>query len=210
MNWHKHDPVMRKLVRRLPEPTPYAAKEDLYLALLDSVMGQQLSIKAADTIFGRFLDLFPDRYPDATLLLQMPDDTIRKAGLSGAKLSYARNIARFHLDTPITVQRLGGLTDEQILAELTTIKGVGTWTVQMLLMFAMNRPDVFSPGDLIIRQMMVRHYGLTETGRALMDRLHGIAEGWKPHRTLACRYLWHGHAAERAEARATTLKTKTK
>ena len=206
MSWHKKDPIISKLVKRLPVPTPFEVKEDLYLALLDSVMGQQLSVKAADTIFGRFLALFKNNYPDAKTLLKMPDETLRGAGLSAAKVKYAKNIALFHLENPITHARFREMSDEQIIAKLTSITGVGIWTVQMMLMFAMNRPDVFSPGDLVIRQMMVQHYGVTETGRALMDRLHEIAECWKPNRTLACRYLWNARAADKDEA----LKLKNK
>ena len=199
MTWHKRDPIMTKLVKRLPVPEP-RSKDDLYFALLDSVMGQQLSIKAADTIFGRFIALFKDNYPDAKKLVKMPDEKLRGAGLSAAKVNYAKNIALFHLANPITTERLSELTDEEILAELTSIKGVGTWTVHMMLMFAMGRPDVFAPGDLVIRQMMVEHYGLKETGRALMDRLHQIAEAWAPNRTLACRYLWNARDVDK-EAR---------
>jgi DNA-3-methyladenine glycosylase II len=199
MSWHKKDPIMTKLVKRLPVPEP-RAKDDLYFALLDSVMGQQLSIKAADTIFGRFIALFPDNYPDAKKLTRMSVEKLRGAGLSGSKVNYAKNIALFHLANPITTKRLSKLTDEQIIAELTSIKGVGLWTVQMMLMFAMARPDVFSPGDLVIRQMMVEHYGLKETGRPLMDRLHAIAANWAPNRSLGCRYLWNARDADK-EAR---------
>jgi DNA-3-methyladenine glycosylase II len=199
MTWHKKDPVMTKLVKRLPAPEP-RVKDDLYFALLDSVMGQQLSIKAADTIFARFLALFPNNYPDAKKLARMSVDKLRGAGLSAAKVNYAKNIALFHLRDPITNERLSHLSDDEIIAELTSIKGVGTWTVHMMLMFAMGRPDVFSPGDLVIRQMMVEQYGLKETGRALMDRLHGIAANWVPNRSLGCRYLWNARDADK-EAR---------
>lgn len=200
MTWHKKDPIMTKLVKRLPVPDPFEIKDDLYLALLDSVMGQQLSIKAADTIFNRFLDLFKDRYPEAKKLIKMPDEKLRAAGLSAAKVKYAKNIAVFHLANPITYERMGKLSDEEVMAELTSITGVGLWTVQMMMMFAMNRPDVFSPGDLVIRQMMQQHYEITETGKALLDRLDEIAEGWKPNRTLACRYLWDARAADKLDS----------
>lgn len=196
---------MTKLVKRLPAPV-IKVKDDLYLALLDSVVGQQLSVKAADAIFERLCGLFKDNYPDAKKLLKMSDEKLKSCGLSNAKVQYVKNIALFHLDRPITHEHLSHLPDDEIIAELTSIKGVGLWTVQMMLMFAMARPDIFSIGDLVIRQMMVEHYGVTETGRAQMDRLHQIAEGWKPNRTLACRYLWNARDADKRE----TLKTKTK
>lgn len=199
MTWHKRDKVMTKLVKALPVPET-RIKNDLYLALLDSVMGQQLSTRAADTIFARFSALFPDNYPDAKILLRKRDATLRKAGLSAAKVSYAKNIAAHHLQQPITAKRLKKMSDEAILNELTAIKGVGPWTVQMMLMFPMNRPDVFSAGDLVIRQMMVELYKVEEKGAALIKRLHDIAEGWKPNRTLACRYLWNSRdAAKKAK-----------
>jgi DNA-3-methyladenine glycosylase II len=205
MTWHKRDKIMTKLVKSLPVPES-RAKDDLYLALLDSVMGQQLSTRVADVIFERFLALFKDNYPDAKKLLKMPDEKLRAAGLSGAKVKYAKNIAEFHLQHPITQERLAHLSDDDILTELTSIKGVGPWTVQMLLMFAMDRPDVFSVGDLVIRQMMIQHYNVTETGKAQLNRLQEIAEGWRPNRTLACRYLWNARDVEKQNA--SLLKTR--
>ncbi len=189
MTWHKHDKIMTGLVRTLPKPKK-SVKDDLYLALLDSVVGQQLSTKVADVIFARFIALFKDNYPDAKKLLKMPDEKLRSVGLSRAKVMYVKSVAAFHLKHPITHARLSHLTDDEIIAELTQIKGVGLWTVQMILMFAMHRPDVFAIGDLVIRQMMVKHYNVTETGAALMRKLHEIADTWAPQRTLACKYLW--------------------
>jgi DNA-3-methyladenine glycosylase II len=141
-------------------------------------------------IYERFLILFPGRYPDAEALLAMPAETLRAAGLSGQKTSYLKNIAAFHLSTPIDPAHLEALSDEDIIRHLTTIKGVGRWTVEMLLMFPMNRPDVFPIDDLGIRQSIISLYGVTETGKAQLQKLTAIAENWRPHRTLACRYLW--------------------
>jgi DNA-3-methyladenine glycosylase II len=189
MSWHKNDPVMTKLVKALPKPVA-SKRDDLYLSLLDSIMGQQLSTKVADVIFARFCALFPDNYPDAKKLKAMKPEKLRAAGLSNAKVAYVKNIASAHLAHPIEAKRFRKMTDDEILKELTAIKGVGPWTAQMLMMFAMDRPDVFSPGDLIIRTMMVEHYKLKEKGAKLQKRLYEIAEGWKPYRTLACKYLW--------------------
>jgi DNA-3-methyladenine glycosylase II len=211
MTWHKRDPIMTRLVKTLPQPES-KRREDLYLALLDSVVGQQLSTKVADVIFARFIRLFPDSYPDAKKLLRMKDEKLRAIGLSMAKIRYVKNIAEHHLKEPITFKRMDKMTDEEIILELTSIKGVGPWTVQMMLMFPMDRPDVFSVGDLIIRQMMVEHYDVKEKGAALLKKLHLIAEGWKPNRTLACRYLWNSNAALRAAKKAakTTVKKTAK
>jgi DNA-3-methyladenine glycosylase II len=189
MSWHLHDPVMTRLVETIPAPPP-SVRNDLYLALLESVVSQQLSVRVADVIFARFCGLFADNYPEAAQVLALETDVLRSVGLSGQKAAYIRNIAAFHLANPVTMERLDHLTDEEVIAELTQIKGVGRWTVQMLLMFPMNRPDIFPIDDLGIRQSMIALYGVTETGKDLYKRLHQIADAWQPHRTLACKYLW--------------------
>ncbi len=184
-----NDPIMQGLADSLPFPQP-SVQRDPYLYLLGAIVSQQLSTKVATVIYERFLNLFPDRYPQANLLLDMPAETLRTAGLSGQKTAYLKNIAAFHLATPIDPVHLEALSDEEIIKHLTQIKGVGRWTVEMLLMFPMNRPDVFPIDDLGIRQSIITQYGLTETGKALQARLIEVAEGWRPHRTLACKYLW--------------------
>jgi DNA-3-methyladenine glycosylase II len=171
----------------MPEPYPVA---DTYLFLIDSVISQQLSTKVAAVIYERFLQLFPEAYPSPQLLIEMPVEPLRKAGLSVAKANYLKNIARFYLEHSLDAHSLHAMPDEDILALLTQIKGVGPWTVQMVLMFPLNRPDVFPIDDLAIRQQIVRWYKLTETGKGLRIQLTGIAENWRPHRTLACKYLW--------------------
>ncbi len=189
MAWHDNDPVMTQLVATLPAPA-ISIREDLYLALIQAIVSQQLSTRVADVIFARFLGLFPDGYPHAAQVSAFETEKLRSVGLSGQKAGYIRNIAGFHDATPISVAVFAGHTDEEIIAHLTQIKGVGRWTVQMLLMFPMNRPDVFPIDDLGIRQSMIGLYGVTETGKDLHQRLHAIAERWQPNRTLACKYLW--------------------
>jgi DNA-3-methyladenine glycosylase II len=184
-----NDPIMQGLADRLPQPEP-SPRRDLYVYLLGAIVSQQLSTRVADVIYKRFLDLFPDRYPAAQPLLDMPAQTLRAAGLSGQKTAYLKNIAAFHLATPIDAAHLDALPDEEVIRHLTQIKGVGRWTVEMLLMFPMNRPDVFPIDDLGIRQSIISLYGLTQTGKALQTRLVEVAENWRPHRTLACKYLW--------------------
>ncbi|GAB3898476.1 DNA-3-methyladenine glycosylase [Larkinella knui] len=166
------------------------AKNRVYLALLESIVSQQISVKAADSIFNRFLGLFPDGYPHPEQLVAKSLEELRSAGLSGQKSVYMQSVAEFALKNPMTNAYLSELTDEEVVQYLLPIKGVGRWTVEMLLMFVLDRPDVFPIDDLVIRQKMVKAYGLTETGRALYKRLHEIAELWRPHRTLASRYLW--------------------
>ena len=184
-----NDPIMQGLANRLPLPQP-SSHRDPYTYLLGAIVSQQLSTRVADVIHKRFLDLFPDRYPAAQGVLDLPAETLRAAGLSGQKTAYLKNIAAFHLATPIDAAHLDALSDEEVIRHLTHIKGVGRWTVEMLLMFPMNRPDVFPIDDLGIRQSIITLYGLTETGKALQTRLVEVAAKWRPHRTLACKYLW--------------------
>jgi DNA-3-methyladenine glycosylase II len=190
------DPVMARIIRETPEPKPPLDwNDDLYLALLESIVSQQISVKAADSIFRKFRLLFPDEYPAPARLLALSESDLRSAGLSGQKGRYLQSVAEFAVSQPdgmpaFARARFETMTDEAIVQYLLPIKGVGRWTVEMLLMFALDRPDVFPIDDLVIRQKMVRAYGLTDTGRALYKQLHAIADPWRPHRTLACKYLW--------------------
>jgi len=188
------DPTMARLIAETAAPkifNDYA--DDVYLALLESIVSQQISVKAADAIFARFRQLFPDNYPDAEALLLKTTDELRSAGLSFQKIKYLQSVAEFSLTNPMDRAHLDAMTDEEIVQYLLPIKGVGRWTVEMLLMFVLNRPDVFPVDDLVIRQRMMLAYpeqttGLT--GKALYKVLHQIADAWRPHRTTACRYLW--------------------
>lgn len=188
IHW-QHDPVMQRLAQVLPQPEPYPY-QDTYLFLIDSVISQQLSTKVADVIYKRFLQLFPGSYPTPELLLEMSPDLLRQPGLSVAKANYIQNIARFYLEHSLHASSLQYMPDEEILSLLTQIKGVGPWTAQMVLMFPLNRPDVFSIDDLVIRQQMIKWYMLTGSGKELRRQMITVAENWRPHRTLACKYLW--------------------
>ncbi|GAB3013001.1 DNA-3-methyladenine glycosylase family protein [Spirosoma pulveris] len=192
------DPVMARIMAETPAPkifNDYAS--DVYLALLESIVSQQISVKAADAIFARFRALFPENYPQANELLLKTTDELRSAGLSFQKIKYLQSVAEFSLDNPIDRAHLDGMTDEEIVQYLIPIKGVGRWTVEMLLMFVLDRPDIFPIDDLVIRQRMLRAYPVqTEglTGKTLYKKLHEIAEPWRPYRTTASRYLWRWQA----------------
>ena len=183
------DPIMARLVAHLPPP-PLRTPQDPYRYLLRSVVGQQLSVRVATAIWERFLQLFPSQQPSPAALLHLSDAGLRSVGLSAGKSAYVRNIAQFATRNPLTTEALAAQTDEEIIAYLTSIKGVGRWTVEMVLLFALGRPDVFAVDDLVIRQMMVQLYDLTETGAALRRKLETIAEVWRPHRSRGCYYLW--------------------
>jgi DNA-3-methyladenine glycosylase II len=168
----------------------FEAAGSLYPSLLRAVIYQQLSGKAAATIHGRFIALFDDGYPHAEQLLRLEEPVLRGVGLSRQKLGYLQNIARFFMEGHLEQQNWDDWEDEALIQHLTKIKGVGRWTVEMILMFTLNRPNVFPVDDLGIQQAMAKLYGLPEKGKALQSRMQDIAAPWQPFRTCACRYLW--------------------
>lgn len=161
---------------------------EAYGALLRSIVGQQLSTKAARTIYGRLADLYGGGAPTPEQLLATGPDELRKAGLSGAKATYLRSLAEHVLSGELELDRLAELPDAEVSAQLTAVKGLGQWTADMFLIFHLRRPDVLPVGDLGIRRAAQIAYGWDE----LPDRkrLVEIAEPWRPHRSLACLYLW--------------------
>ena len=185
----RRDPALRPALRAA-RPLRRPRRVDLYRDLLEAIVSQQLSVKAAATIFGRFLALFADGYPAAPLLRGLSLDQLRAAGVSRQKAGYLKNVADFALHHDLSARALRRLSDEEILAHLTAIKGVGRWTVEMLLMFSLGRPDVFPADDLGIQNAMKKLYGLRVRGPALRRRMAVIAEAWRPHRTYACVCLW--------------------
>ena len=189
------DPVFAKII----EATTIERRRsdgDVYASLIRTIVYQQLSGKAAMTIHGRFLDLFSDGYPHSTQLIRLNATKLRSAGLSGQKSQYVQNVANFWQDEQLEGTDWNKLSDEQIIQMLTRIKGVGQWSAQMILMFTLNRPDVFPMDDLGIRNAIIKSYRLRSKGKSLEKRLLKIAEPWRPYRTLACRYLWRWYDAK--------------
>ena len=166
------------------------ADGDVYFRLTRAIVSQQLSVKAASTIHGRFLDLFPDAYPEPGLLLGLDLPTLRAVGLSRQKAGYLQNVAEFFQNEDLLSKNWDLMEDDAIIEYLTQIKGVGKWTVQMLLMFTLNRPDVFPVDDLGIQQAIQRKYGIEGKGRVFKAKMLEIAEKWRPYRTCASLYLW--------------------
>ena len=163
--------------------------DDHYGALVRAIVGQQLSTKAARTIYGRLTDRFGGRTPTpAELLADDPEELRAAAGLSRAKASYLRSLAEHVVSGELELERFDAMPDEEVAAELIAVKGLGQWTVDMYLMFHLGRPDVLPIGDLGIRRAVERAYGLP--GLPDPPQLTEIAQPWRPHRTLACRYLW--------------------
>ncbi|QCR22430.1 DNA-3-methyladenine glycosylase [Pontibacter sp. SGAir0037] len=185
----RQDPVMAQIIAATP-PLISSRSEDIYYKLLGSIVSQQLSTKVAATIFRRFTELFPDQYPNPELVLAAADEALRSAGLSFQKLNYIRNVAAFAAAGNLSHATIDAMEDEQLIQHLTQLKGVGRWTVEMLLMFALERPDVMPLDDLGIQNAMKKHYGLEGKGKALRQDMLQVSEAWRPYRTIACKYLW--------------------
>jgi DNA-3-methyladenine glycosylase II len=172
-----------------PERDGRPAHDDHYGALLRSITNQQLSVAAARTIYGRMLERFGGRPPTPEQILADDPEELRLAvGISRPKAGYLRSLAEHVLAGELELDRLDELPDEQVISELVAVKGLGEWTAHMFLMFQLERPDVLAVGDLGVRRAIERAYSL----EALPDRetMGRLAEPWRPHRTLACRYLW--------------------
>ena len=185
----KKDKILKKVIEKIGPLNP-GSSGDLYYSLMKSIVSQQLSVKAADTIWRRFLELFKNGYPDATKVLKLKDEKLRSAGLSFQKAAYLKNIARFSIEETLDYAKLKNKTDEELIEYLTQIKGVGRWTVEMLLMFSLKREDVLPLDDLGIQNGIKKLYGLNSVKRELLKEMELLSQPWKPHRTLACLYIW--------------------
>jgi DNA-3-methyladenine glycosylase II len=175
-------------LRRRQEESP----ADAYGALLRAIVGQQLSTKAARTIYGRILDLFDGSTPSPEQLLEADESDLRGAGLSGRKVEYVRDLASHVIDGELELERLDQLEDEAVIEEIVAVRGLGVWTAEMFLIFHLKRPDVLSGGDLGIRKAVQVEYGLKEMPTP--TRVLEIGEPWRPHRSLASLYLWESLA----------------
>jgi DNA-3-methyladenine glycosylase II len=163
--------------------------DDHYGALVRSIVGQQLSTKAARAIYERLLAHFGGHMPTPEEVLAADAEEMRAAaGLSHAKVGFLRSLAEHVIDGSLELARLDELPDEQVTAELVAVKGLGPWTADMFLLFHLQRPDVLAVGDLGIRRAAMIAYGLEELPGP--DELTAIAEAWRPYRSVACRYLW--------------------
>jgi DNA-3-methyladenine glycosylase II len=193
------DPILAELIRAcgaLPDSRDgRPARDDHYGALLRAIINQQLSVSAGRSIYKRLLDRFGGKPPTPEQVLADEPEELRTAvGLSRPKVGYLRSLAEHVLSGELELGRLDELPDEQVIAELVAVKGLGEWTAHMFLMFQLERPDVLAVGDLGIRRAIERAYELeTMPDRETVERL---GERWRPHRTLACRYLWRSLANE--------------
>jgi DNA-3-methyladenine glycosylase II len=189
----RSDPTIAALIDRFGSPDEVLRRRgrrpgDAYGALLRAIVGQQLSTKAARTIFERLVELFGGRTPTPRELLEVGPEQLRSVGLSRSKVAYLRDLAEHIEDGELDLEHLAELPDEEVAEQLIAIKGLGQWTVDMFLIFHLGRPDVLPVGDLGIRRAAQLEYGLDELPGP--DELGRLAEPWRPHRSLACLYLW--------------------
>jgi len=194
------DPVMAALIERIGEIDLATRLErraeerppDAYGALLRAIVGQQLSTKAARTIYLRVLEIFDGTTPSPEQLLDADEEALRGAGLSGRKVEYIQDLARHVLSGELELDRLDQLSDEEAIEEIVAVRGLGQWTAEMFLLFHLRRPDVISGGDLGIRKAIQIEYGMEEmpSPQGVVE----IGERWKPNRSLASLYLWESLA----------------
>ena len=184
-----NDSKLEKAIQGIELPILTKTK-DVYFDMVETIISQQLSGKVATVIFNRFLDLFEDRYPSPELLIIIDDSLLRSAGLSNAKAKYVKNMAEFATKNDLSVKHIDTLSDSELIDLLTQVKGIGKWSVEMILIFSLQRPDVFPYDDLVIKKSMIDVYKIKEEGTKLIQRMEEISEKWKPNRSLASRYLW--------------------
>ena len=185
----RRDPVLAPIIRKYGACGIKTGREtDVFCGLVEAIVSQQLSTRAAATIYGRLRALLGGGPPTPDGILGLSDEALRGVGLSRQKLAYMRDLSAKMRDGSIDTAGLTAMPDDEIVAELTKIKGIGRWTVEMLLIFRLTRPDVFPSGDLGIVKAVQKAYNLRKTPD--VKRLHRIAETWRPYRSVAAWYLW--------------------
>lgn len=185
----RRDRRMRSLVERVGPPRFHEySTADALDCLVESIVSQQLSGHAARTIYGRLRALDAERFPDPAWMREAPEEALRGAGLSRAKVAALRDLGHALADGRLEMKRLAKMPDHEASAALTAVKGVGPWTAQMVLMFALGRPDIWPTGDVGIRNALAKFHRLPEPPDA--EETARLGERWKPYRTYAAWYLW--------------------
>jgi len=184
----KGDPILRTIIEgiKLREIT---VTRGPFEALVEAIVSQQLSIKAADTIFNRFVALTSGKkFPTPREIIKMPTAKMRKCGLSGMKVKFIKDLAKKTLDGSLNFKTIDTLSDEEVIEHLTSVKGIGRWTAEMFLIFSLRRDDVFSYGDLGLRNALKKIYKMRKPPTPA--QAEKITARWKPYRSLGSRYLW--------------------
>jgi DNA-3-methyladenine glycosylase II len=195
----RRDPVLGAVIKRIgPCGLAERQRKDHLTALIGSIVSQQLSTRAAATIFGRFVALFPDQaIPGWQAVAALDDGALRGVGFSGQKVSYLRDLCARIGDRRLALDELDALDDEEVIARLTAVRGFGRWTAEMFLMFRLHRPDVLPVDDLGIVTAVQRLYRLRQKPKP--ERLRTIGEAWRPYRSVASWYLWQSLKPAQAE-----------
>lgn len=186
-HFKKVDPILYKLAIKI-SPLDIQKSNDYFVSLTREIIGQQLSGRVADVIFERFKNLFPKKKISAKYLLTIPDQKLRSVGTSWGKVSFLKDLSQKVVNEEINFKTIDNLENEEVIKVLLKVKGVGPWTAEMFLMFALGRPDVFSAGDLGLQNAIIRLYKLN--GKPDKEKLLEISSKWSPHRTIASRILW--------------------
>lgn len=193
MHYFAHLSKDKKLKRLVEAGEPHQLKKrkNICTYLCASIMSQQLSTKVADVIYKRFIALYGGKEPTPQQILDTPFENLRGIGLSNAKVNYVKNVAKFEIDFGMDAKKLGKMTNEEVIGYLIVIKGVGRWTVEMLLMFALGREDVFAVDDLGIQNAMIKLYKIDNNNKKkLKEEMLRLSASWSPYRTFACLHLW--------------------
>ena len=193
MEYIKHlskDKNLKKIIAK-QKPHKLVKRNNICTWLCASIMSQQLSTKVADVINKRYLDLFDSNEPTPQQILDTPFEKLRGIGMSNAKVSYVQNVAKFEMEFGLEPKKLNRMSNEEVIAYLTQIKGVGQWTAEMLLMFSLGREDVFAVDDLGIQNAMIKLYEINyRKKKNLKEKMLLISGQWSPYRTYACVHLW--------------------
>lgn len=180
-----------KKILQASHPFKLRKRKNICTYLCASIMSQQLSTKVADVIYKRFLAIYNGKEPTPQQILDTPFETLRGIGLSNAKVNYVQNVARFEIEFGMDAKKLAKMSNEEVIDYLIVIKGVGRWTIEMLLMFALGREDVFAVDDLGIQNAMISLYNLDNNDKKkLKEDMLRLSKKWSPYRTYACVHLW--------------------
>jgi DNA-3-methyladenine glycosylase II len=186
----KNDPVLAPIIKRAGLPT-FKPHKNYYWELVDSIISQQLSVKAAASIENRFQELFDSETPEPAAILEKTEDELRAVGLSRPKIKYIKDLAQHVLDGRLKFDKLDTQTNQEIIAELTAVKGIGEWTAHMFLIFAMGRLDILPVGDLGIKNGIRALYGFDDAPTPEQMQEVGTANNWHPYESAAAWYIWH-------------------
>jgi DNA-3-methyladenine glycosylase II len=187
----KKDKILSSII--LKGLDPLAGRGSVYESLLRAIISQQISTSAANSIREKFLKLFKGKFPVPKTLMKVKDEKLRNAGLSTQKISYMKNVAEHFIKEKLDEKKFHKMSDEEVINDLVKIKGIGEWTAQMILIFTLNRPDVFAYKDLALVQPIFHLYKVNHkrySPKKLREKVTKITDTWAPHRTTASRYLW--------------------